>query len=168
LKMIRYFRRSAAGLLLITGAAKIISAGGHARILEATDPVLSLTFREVFWMVGGLEVLVALYCWWGRRPVVAVGLVAWLASMFVIYRFGLVLVDYHRPCSCLGNLTDALPISPQSAATLLKIILGYLLLGGYTSLFLLWQGRRKGSLRPGLLAMDFPARIGGGRQKLEG
>src|ERR1022692_729687 len=44
-------------------------------------------------------------------------------------------------CACLGNLTDALHISPQTAETAMKIILGYLPLGSYCRLF--WPYRRR-------------------------
>jgi hypothetical protein len=46
-------------------------------------------------------------------------------------------------CPCLGNLTDALHITPQTADTAMKIILTYLLIGSYASLFWLWRQRNK-------------------------
>jgi hypothetical protein len=54
--------------------------------------------------------------------------------------------NYHKPCPCLGNLTDALHISPQTDNPLVKIILGYLLIGSYTTLFWLWWQIRKSPL----------------------
>jgi hypothetical protein len=70
-------------------------------------------------------------------------LVAWLATSLLAYRIGLVAVGYHRPCPCLGNLTDALHIPPQIADTAMKIILAYLLIGSYATLFWLWRQHRK-------------------------
>ena len=46
-------------------------------------------------------------------------------------------------CDVLGNLTDALHISPQTADTAMKIILGYLLVGSYGLLFWLWRQNRR-------------------------
>jgi cbb3-type cytochrome oxidase subunit 3 len=43
----------------------------------------------------------------------------------------------------LGNLTDALHIPPQAADTAMKIILAYLLIGSYATLFWLWRQRGK-------------------------
>jgi len=43
----------------------------------------------------------------------------------------------------MGNLTDALHIPPQIADTAMKIILAYLLIGSYASLFWLWRQHRK-------------------------
>jgi hypothetical protein len=51
-------------------------------------------------------------------------------------------MGYHKPCNCLGNLTDALHIPLQTADTAMKIVLGYLLIGSYAILFWLWRQRR--------------------------
>jgi hypothetical protein len=40
-------------------------------------------------------------------------------------------------------LTDALHIKPETADTAMKIILAYLLIGSYGSLFWLWRQRRR-------------------------
>jgi hypothetical protein len=58
------------------------------------------------------------------------------------------LVGYHKPCSCLGNLTDALHIPPPMADTAMKIILAYLLIGSYATLFWLWRQRKKSAPAP--------------------
>ena len=137
--VVRCFIYSAGALLLITAAGKLVSAGGHARILENSDPILRLSFRRVFELVGGLECIVALFCLFGRQPKLKAGLLAWLSTCFLAYRLGLSLVGYHRPCSCLGNLTDALHIPPQTADLAMKIILVYLLVGSYATLFWLWR-----------------------------
>ena len=70
------------------------------------------------------------------------GLVAWVATNFVAYRLGLWLVDWHRPCVCLGSVTDALRISPQAADNIIKVVLAYLLIGSYTILFVNWRQNR--------------------------
>jgi len=41
------------------------------------------------------------------------------------------------------NLTDALHIPPQTAEMAMKIILAYLLIGSYATLFWLWRQRKK-------------------------
>jgi len=52
-----------------------------------------------------------------------------LATNFVVYRVGLWWIGWHRPCGCLGNLTDLLGISPHTADTIMKLVLAYLLAG---------------------------------------
>jgi hypothetical protein len=125
--------------LLITGVAKLVSADGNARILQNIDPILNLRFQEIFWIVGGLECGLAFICFLNKQILLRALLIASLASSFLVYRFGLWWVDYHRPCPCLGNLTDALHISPQIANTAMKIILAYLLIGSYGTLLWLWR-----------------------------
>ena len=141
-KTVRFFVYSAGVVLLITGLAKWISSAGGARILETPDPLLTVPFRQVFWVVGGLELVVAMICLFTKRVWLQNGLVAWLGTNFVVYRLGLLWIGYHRPCSCMGNLTDALGMSPKTADLILKIVLGYLVVGSYAVLYSLWRSER--------------------------
>jgi hypothetical protein len=143
MKIARLFLYSAAVVLLLTAAAKFVSSTGHGLILLAIDPLTGFQFGNLFRMVGSIEIVIALVCFCGKRTWLQAGLVAWLATSFLAYRLGLVLVGWHKPCSCLGNLTDALHIPPQIADTAMKIILAYLLIGSYATLFWLWRQRKK-------------------------
>jgi hypothetical protein len=143
IKTILTYLHSAGLLLLITAIAKLISACGSAPILQNPDPILLISFRNVFCVVGGVELLVALMCFFIKNVGWRAGFVACLATSFLIYRLGLLWIGYHRPCSCLGNLTGAIHIPPQIADTVMKIILVYLLIGSYAILFWLWGQRRK-------------------------
>jgi hypothetical protein len=129
-------------VLLLIAVAKFVSTTGNGKILLAADPLTGFQFGNLFRIVGGIEIAIALVCFCGKRTWLPAGLVAWLATSFLAYRIGLVLVGWHKPCSCLGNLTDALHIPPQTADTAMKIILTYLLLGSYASLFWLWLQRK--------------------------
>jgi len=142
------FVKSAGFVLLITASAKLISAAGSAHILQTDDPLLGVSFRNLFWMIGVTEVAVALICFFGNQLGLQAGLIAWLGTDFVIYRIGLLWIDFKKSCPCLGNLTDALHITPQTADTAMKIILAYLLLGSYATLFWLWRQRKKTSQAP--------------------
>ena len=146
-KLIHYFLFSGALLLFATGSAKLISVIGSAGILGAYDPFLLIQFRYLFGILGAVELGVALYCLFSKQFWLRALLQAWLATSFVIYRLGLIWIGYHRPCHCLGNLTDALHISPQTADTAMKIVLGYLLLGSYGTLFWLWKQNRQNNLK---------------------
>ena len=87
-----------------------------------------------------IELAVALVCLLGRRARLQAGLVAWLATNFVVYRLGLLWIGYHGPCRCLCSLTGALHISPETADSIMKVVLVYLLIGSYATL--LWQWKR--------------------------
>jgi hypothetical protein len=140
---LRLFLWSAGLLFVMTAIAKFVSASGSAPILLNPDRLLGIPFGTVFWIVGGIETVVAFFCFFGKSPVLQTGLVAWLATNFVVYRIGLKWVGYHKPCSCLGNLTDSLHISPEAADTAMKVVLGYLLIGSYGMLFWLWRQKRR-------------------------
>jgi len=139
---LRLFIYSVGTLLLMTAAAKLVSAHGTARILQNEDPILKISFQRLFQIVGSLELVVALFCYFGRWPRLQTALVGWLATSFLIYRIGLNWVGYNKPGSCLGNLTDALHVAPQTADTIMKIVLVYLLVGSYASLCWLWKKPR--------------------------
>ena len=129
-------------VLAITGLAKLSSSLGNALILQNPDPILHITFRQVFWVVGVIELAIGVSCLFSKRIWLPAVLIAWLATIFGAYRFGFVLIGWHKPCSCLGNLTDLLHISPQTADFAMKIILAYLLIGSYATLFWLWRQNR--------------------------
>ena len=135
---------SAGAILAITGIAKVWSGLGHVKLLAVADPILGIQFGYLMLAVGLAEIAIALVCFFIERQTIVLGLVAWLATNFVFYRLGLWWMDWHRPCSCLGNLTDALHLSPQLADTIMKVVLAYLILGSYAGLFWLWRQNKAG------------------------
>jgi len=139
----RRFIISAGVVLSITGIAKIWSGLGQARILVVPDPLIGIALGNLLCLIGTVEVAIALACFFSKRQLLPIVSVAWLATGFVLYRLGLLWIGWQRPCSCLGNLTDALHIPPQTADTAMKIILAYLLIGSYATLFWLWRQRKK-------------------------
>jgi hypothetical protein len=135
----RKFIVSAGVVLSLTGIAKIWSGLGHARILVVPDPLFGIGLGNLLCLVGTAEVVIALVCFFRERQLLSIRLVAWLATMFTLYRLGLLWIGWHRPCSCLGNLTDAINVSPQAADNFMKGVLAYLLIGSYTAMFWHWS-----------------------------
>jgi hypothetical protein len=130
-------------VLAVTGCAKLISFFGSERILYLGDPIFGIPFRYLLLLVGILEVIIACVCFLPNKHKLSALLVLFLATNFAIYRLALWFMGWHRPCNCLGNLADALHIPPQTADTAMKIILAYLLIGSYATLFWLWRQRKK-------------------------
>jgi hypothetical protein len=97
--------------------------------------------------VGMFELVIASICLFGKSQKLALGLIAWLATNFVVYRLGLWWMEWKKPCSCVGNLTDALHLSPQLADSIMKVILAYLLIGSYGLLIWQWRQGRGASAR---------------------
>jgi hypothetical protein len=147
-KLPRLFVYSAGTLLLFTAAAKLVSSGGDARILQMTDPIVGIRFRNLLWLVGGVELVVAVVCLSRRRLGLQAALVGWFAVNCVVYRLSLLLVGYHRPCPCLGTLTDSLGVSPNVVDNFLKTVLAYLLLGSCITLLYVWREGRPGGQTP--------------------
>jgi hypothetical protein len=141
--MTKIFSFSAGLILIIAGSGKIISAMGHVAILNRDDPVFSIQFGHLMVVVGLLELLIGSICFFCKWQVVGYVATAWLVTCILVYRIGLMWIGWHQPCQCLGNFADALHISSQTADTIMKIILAYLLIGSYGSLFWLWQQRNK-------------------------
>lgn len=133
---------SAGFILVTTGIAKVWSGLGNSKFLAVVDPIIGIKFGHLVLVVGLAEIVIALVCFFSKRQMLALVFVAWMSTNFVLYRLGLWWMDWRRPCSCLGNLTDALHISPQVADNIMKVVLAYLLIGSYGLLLWKWkQGR---------------------------
>lgn len=129
----------------VTGCAKVVSFFDSVRIMYLDDPIFGIPFRYLLLLVGVLEILVSGFCLFGNKIKLSALFVAWIATNFVIYRLGLWFMGWHHPCGCMGNLADALHVPLQTADTAMKIVLAYLLIGSYATLFWLWKEKRKQS-----------------------
>jgi hypothetical protein len=149
--------------LLITGFAKVRSAFGESKLLAIPDPIIGVQFGQLFLVVGPAEIVIALVCFFSKRQTLALLLVAWLSSGFALYRLGLWWLGWKKPCSCLGNLTDALHISPQVADNIIKVLLVYLIIGSYGLLVWRWRmGRSPGNGSDTSPSFPLPVRGGEG------
>lgn len=137
-----WFITTTAVILMIAGGAKLWSAFGNGKLLALDDPIMGIKFVHLMLAAGLAEIAVALFCALTSHKSLGVALVAWMSTNFVVYRLGLWWVGWKKPCSCLGNLTDALHISPQVADNIMKVVLAYLLIGSYWFLFLEWRNHR--------------------------
>ncbi len=142
---LKYFALSAGVVLSIAGLAKVWTGLGDSQLLVVVDPILGIRFKHLMLLMGVGEIAIALVCFFVQRQTLALGLVAWLSTNFVVYRLGLWWMNWKKPCGCLGNLTDALGISPQAADNIMKVLLAYLLIGSYG--LLIWQWRKGKKLR---------------------
>lgn len=145
--MFVFFRYSAGVLLLLLGCAKLVSSGSSEKILDLYNPVFPMTFRCLLIVAAGLEILVSIICFCKTSSALKMVAVGWISTNFLLYRIALHVVDYHKPCKCLGDLTDALHLSSQTAEMFTTIILAYLLIGSYVTLFWLWrQGKKESTM----------------------
>lgn len=134
----RWFVLSAGAILAISGIAKVWSAFGGIKLLAVVDPIFGIRFGHLMPAAGVAEIVIALVCVFNKSHKQGLGLVAWFSTSLVLYRFDLWWMHWKLPCSCLGTFTDALHITPQVADNIMKVILAYLFVGGYTLLVLNW------------------------------
>ena len=151
-----WFVRAAAVVLAVTGVAKVWTSFAPTKVLAVADPLTGISFGHLMLAVGVLELAIASVCFLAKSQKLKLVLIAWLATNFLAYRLGLWWTGWHKPCSCLGNLTDALHISPQTADMAMKIVLAYLLIGSYASLFWLWRQKRKTAVQNSVDAQPNP------------
>lgn len=141
--IVQWFCLSSGVILSIAGMAKIWSAFGNAEILRRIDPIVHIPFGHLMFVAGIIEITVAVLCLLSKSKLMPTTIVGSLASALLTYRLGLWWIGWRRPCLCLGNLTDALHISPQIADITMKIALAYLFLGSYASFFVLWRQHKQ-------------------------
>lgn len=137
----RIFRAVIGSALLIVAIAKVLSLSGNSTLLMERDPFLGIKFSHLMLIAAALELGVAAICFF-RSTVDGLLAIAWLSVLLVAYRAGLWWIGWKKPCSCLGNLTDALHISPQLADNVMKGLLAFMLFGSVSLLFMHWHSSR--------------------------
>ena len=147
---------SAAIILFIAAAAKMLSATGSAQALDAPDSVLSLSHRHLFLLEGGLELVLSAFLLMSRNSKTQTALIAWLATNFLVYRLGLWWMGAPNLCNCLGNLDDYLPLSPRFINAVAYASLAWLLIGSWT--FLLFGRKQPMEVSPEIIPQTHEAR----------
>ena len=127
----------------LTGLAKAFSAIGAARALDTADPLIGVPFRQLLLLVGLAELFIAFFCLFTEKRRLSLLAVAWISTNFLMYRLGLWFIGWHRPCGCMGSLSDMLHLSPRAADNIMKGVLAYLLIGSYVLLLAQWRAARR-------------------------
>ena len=146
--VLRLFVLLSGCILLFTGLAKIFSAYGTQGILNFIDPIFKMHFRHVILAAGVLELIVSGICLFSKKWNLSLGLIAWLATIFLVYRLGLIYVGWSRPCHCMGNFFDAIHVPPKTADLVTKCMLVYLLVGSWVFLCLQFGNSLKTRQKP--------------------
>lgn len=133
---LHYFLLLVGAILIITGIAKLYSAGHSEAVYKEMEPLFGVSFRLLFLATGTIELSAGFFCVICRRLTPRVAIVGALGSAFAIYRTGLWLIQYKKPCSCLGELTDALGLSPRIADGILISIVALMLAIGLIGFYL--------------------------------
>ncbi len=146
--VLEWFLKGAGSALAVTGLAKAFSAVGTARALDTIDPLIGVPFRQLMLGVALAELFIGFFCLFTDRRRFSLVAVAWMSTNFLVYRLGLWFIGWHRPCGCMGNLTDLLHLSPRAADNIMKGVLAYLLIGSYGMLIWRYRTVRRGGRAP--------------------
>jgi len=120
-----------AAILFVTGTLKLIGLF-TSRSEIGPDPLFSfLTIRQLLFVSAALEIGVAFAAIFLRPIRLRACLLAWLATLFAIYRIGLWCVGYNGPCRCAGPIGNWVPGHEGTVSALIRGALFYLLLAGY-------------------------------------
>jgi predicted RNA-binding Zn-ribbon protein involved in translation (DUF1610 family) len=139
-KAISIFTLSAGALLLaLASALFLINWTGPADLVQPRDPLFFMPLDELFWIIGGIAMVLALLCFFSERPTLPIMLLAWFAFNFWIYRLGLLAEGCRSLTGFLGGFPRALGISSQAATVMGDLFFASLLIGSCTAL---WLSRR--------------------------
>lgn len=133
-RLSKAFIISGAAILLLTGFAKLISSVGTAPIVKAVDPIIGLRNRELFLLVAFMEIGIGISCLTAHSVRTRLLLIAWVSSLFAVYRMGMWMFGINRPCPCLGTLAQFFGAKSDILDTALRYLFYYLLIGSYGAL----------------------------------
>lgn len=123
----RLFSVSCVLLLLVIGGAKLGLLFKDYQFLATADPIFGIRYGSLLPLVGFAEV--------GLGAALLFPTEARLLSLasfslgLAIYRFGLWSLSYHKPCGCLGALSDYLHFDPIIVDRIMLGVIAYLLCG---------------------------------------
>jgi hypothetical protein len=157
MRNLKLFIHAAGGLLLAAAMQRFIIAAGSAPVLSLPDFFFFIPLRDAVLLVGGLELATALVCLYGRRVGFQLGLLAWMATNFAVYRLGLVAMAQHPQGTCIGSLTDPLHFARGITGYIMELIPFCLLIGSYAGGIWFWLHDRRLREAAELLKMACPA-----------
>ena len=138
MKWTKLFIYSGGMILLVAAMERFVIIVSSLPVLMLPDPMLGFPLRYAALIVGGIELVVALICLFGKNTGLQIGWLTWLAANFIVFRIGLSWMHCHPQATCIGSLTDPLHLSRGIAGVIWALLPIYLALGSYTALIRLW------------------------------
>ncbi|MCX8157126.1 MAG: hypothetical protein N3J91_11895 [Verrucomicrobiae bacterium] len=130
---------SVAWLMLVTSLLKLVGIFvASGAFLGASDPLLPFLNNG---MVMAAAAWVEMVCFiliryaFAESVIRQLLVILWCALLFVVYRLGLIAIDYHGSCKCLGGWVGVLGLNDSWVNTASVIVLAYFLIPSAIFLF---------------------------------
>lgn len=135
---IKLFIRLAGAVLLMAALNRFLIATENEPALTLPEPFIGVSIRSAVVWVGGIELVVALFCLFGRWPWLQLGGLALLATGYTVYFSVLFSKGIQPQASCIGSLTDPLRVYHGITGHILQFLPFGLALGSYAAAVALW------------------------------
>ena len=137
IKCSRCFIVSVICILIATCSLKILTVAAAWNELSSRDPLFSfLSNRELLIIVSVLELSLVVFLAKCRNTFLSAFAIAWISSLFLCYRIGLLMIGYTGGCSCTGGAESWVAIiTANHLDVTLKIALGYMTVGSCLNLW---------------------------------
>lgn len=126
---------------------RFLIAIGNAQVLSLADPMLGLPLRYAVLIVGGIELIVALICLFGKQAGFKIAWLAWLAVNFLVCRVILLWEHCQPQGTSLGSLTDPLRLSRGETGYFMEFIPFCLALGSCAACIWFWFSKESRTAR---------------------
>jgi DNA-directed RNA polymerase subunit RPC12/RpoP len=161
-KAVRFFTNSAGTLLMAVALALFVANWASTGLTQSHDPVLMISMRNLFWVVGVVALVVAMVCLFGEKIWLKTILILWLMMNLLAYQIGFLSKGIHVSFGVyLSSLAEAFGITAHTAYLILGIVFLYLLAGSLASLLWLWRNNTGGYLENACahcgVYIEFPA-----------
>jgi DNA-directed RNA polymerase subunit RPC12/RpoP len=130
---IKLFIRVGGAMLLAAALIRFLIAAGNTPALTLPEPLIGVSIHSAVVVVGGIELVVALFCLFGRWPRLQLGGLALVATGYGVYVLVLLAKGIQVQGSCLGSLTDPLRIYRGPTGHVLQFLPFGLALGSYVA-----------------------------------
>lgn len=136
-KLTGAFLQSAATLLVACATALILGNIAGNGLAQPHDILLGISIRNLFWILIGCGLVVALYCIFGKIVRLKLALVSWLALNLILYRLGLHWMGAQGIGGYVGNLARSFHLASDVTSQLMQLCVLYLFVG--SAGFLIWH-----------------------------
>ena len=119
-------------ILLAVGIVKVFDSNSGIAALNSPDPVFGIKQGYVLFIVGYIEIILCCLMLFTQDSITRLSIIAWISSMFMIYRISLYLLAAPKGCPCIGHtLGKIFPYVGDNQSEISLVLFLYLFMGSY-------------------------------------